>query len=134
MLQISAVVITYNSEKTLGLTLNSAHNVSREMIVVDSGSKDKTIELARDFGAKVYHRKFDGYGAQKNHGIKLAGYPWILSMDSDEVLSDELIESINSLEDKAAAAGYYFNRLNFYFGRPLWHGCQYPDRQLRLFP
>ena len=133
MLQISAVVITQNSEKTLGLTLNSAHNVSKEMIVVDSGSKDRTVELARDFGAKVYHRKFDGYGAQKNHGIKLAKYSWILSMDSDEALSDELIETINNLEDKSRFAGYYFNRLNFYFERPLWHGGQYPDRQLRLF-
>ena len=131
-LKISAVVITFNAQAGLRQVL-SALSFAGEMVVVDSGSTDRTVEICREFGARVFTRAWSGYGAQKNYAIEQALHPWILSIDADEVVSPELAEEITALNQLTPYAGFRIPRLNHYFGRPLYHGGQYPDLQLRLF-
>lgn len=132
MLKISAVMITFNAQANLRQVL-SALSFASEIVVVDSGSTDRTVEICREFGARVFTRGWSGYGAQKNFAIEQASHPWILSIDADEVVSPELAREISALEENTPYAGFRIPRLNHYFGRLLYHGGQYPDLQLRLF-
>jgi len=132
MLKISVVMVTFNAQAHLPRVL-SALSFSSEIVVVDSGSSDRTVEICREFGARVFTRAWSGYGAQKNYAIEQARHPWILSIDADEVVSPELAREITALEESTRYAGFRIPRLNHYFSRPLYHGGQYPDLQLRLF-
>ncbi len=132
MLKISAVMITFNAQANLRQVL-SALSFASEIVVVDNGSTDRTVEICREFGARVFTRGWSGYGAQKNFAAEQASHPWILSIDADEVVSPELVREISTLEENTPYAGFRIPRLNHYFGRPLYHGGQYPDLQLRLF-
>lgn len=132
VLKISAVMITFNAQANLRQAL-SALGFASEIVVVDSGSTDRTAEICREFGARVYTRDWGGYGSQKNYAIQQASNPWILSIDADEVVSAELAREIEALGENTPYAGFRIPRLNHYFGRPLYHGGQYPDLQLRLF-
>ena len=89
-------MITYNEEKKIGNCLDSLVNVADEIIVVDSYSTDRTIEICKSKGAKVISQQFLGYANQKNFGIQEAKFDYIISLDADEVLSPELINSIKS--------------------------------------
>lgn len=133
MIKLSVVMITRDAGRTLERSLNSVAGLADEVIVVDSGSSDNTVELASACGAKVLSHGWEGYGAQKNFAIEQARNEWVLSLDSDEMVSGELAKSITSLPEAPACDGYRLARLNHYFGRPLRHGGQYPDYQLRLF-
>lgn len=132
-LEISVVLITRDAERTVGRTLESVSGLAAETIVVDSGSADRTVEICRNAGARVFEREWPGYGAQKNFAIQQAGCPWVLSLDADESLSPELAAEIAALDENLPCRGYRIPRLNYYFGRPLRHGGQFPDYQLRLF-
>ena len=133
MKKISVVMITLDAARTLERSLNSVSRLADEIVVVDSGSSDSTAGIAAACGARVLDHPWQGYGAQKNYGIERAGNEWVLSLDADELVSDELARSIASLPDVPPCDGYRVPRLNHYFGRPLRHGGQYPDLQLRLF-
>ncbi|HLA41591.1 MAG TPA: glycosyltransferase family 2 protein [Candidatus Glassbacteria bacterium] len=132
MLDISVVIITLDAELVIGPTLAST-GFAREVVVVDSGSTDRTVEFCEKAGARVISRQWSGYGPQKNFAIGQASCPWVLSLDADEVVSSELAAEISALEDSTPYAGFRIPRLNHYFGRGLRHGGQYPDLQLRLF-
>jgi len=132
MLDISTVIITLNAETYLRRVLESV-SFTREIVVVDCGSTDNTLKICRQFGARIFQRNWTGYGAQKNFGIEQAQGPWILSLDADEVLSEELTREIRALPEHPPYSGYRIPRVNHYFGRALHHGGQYPDLQLRLF-
>ena len=132
MLEISAVIITLNAEGTIRNTL-TALDFTAEIVVVDSGSRDRTLEICREYGARIYEWEWPGYGRQKNRAIEQAVCPWVLSLDADEQVTAELAREIRALEENAPYDGYRLPRLNHYFGRPLYHGGQYPDLQLRLF-
>jgi glycosyltransferase involved in cell wall biosynthesis len=132
VLKISAVMITFNAQANLRQVLSSLGFAS-EIVVVDGGSTDRTVEICREFGARVFTKAWSGYGAQKNYAIEQARHPWVLSIDADEVVSPELAREITALEESTPYAGFRIPRLNHYFTRPLYHGGQYPDLQLRLF-
>lgn len=105
-----------------------------EIIVVDSGSTDDTVKIARRFGAKVYKRKWDGYAKQKNFAISKAKNEWVLSLDADEIVTHELADEIKAVPDNGAGKnGFFVSRQNMYYGKWLRFGGIYPDRQLRLF-
>jgi glycosyltransferase involved in cell wall biosynthesis len=131
-MKVSVVMITLNAERTVAQALGSTA-FAEETVVVDCGSTDRTLELCGRLGARVISHPWSGYGAQKNFAIGQARGPWILSLDADEVVSPRLAQAIESLDESTAFQGFRLARLNYYFGRPLRHGGQYPDWQLRLF-
>ena len=94
---LSVVLITFNSEKTLQKVLEAV-KWADEIVLVDSGSTDGTLEIAQKFKAKIVHRAFDGYGSQKNFATQQASHDWILSLDDDEVLTPELQQEIRHLD------------------------------------
>ena len=97
-IKISAYMITQNEEKRLPRTLEAVHQVADEIIVVDSGSTDKTEEIAKKYGAKFTHHKWVSYAHQKNFAQNKCKYDWLLSVDADEVLSPSLIQEIKQLK------------------------------------
>jgi glycosyltransferase involved in cell wall biosynthesis len=134
---LSIAMIAMNEEANLPRTLESVRWAD-EIILVDSGSKDRTIEIAKSFGAKTSYHAFGGHGEQKNVALDLCTSDWILLLDADEVLTPELqaeIRGVLACEDGRAPEfdAYWIPRLNLYFGRWIRHGGFYPDRKLRLF-
>jgi glycosyltransferase involved in cell wall biosynthesis len=130
---VSIAMIAMNEEANLPRTLESVRWAD-EIILVDSGSQDRTIEIARSFGAKTSYHKFEGHGEQKNIALQLCTSEWILLLDADEVLTPELqAEILALLSDEPEYDAYWIPRLNFYFGRWIRHGGFYPDHKLRLF-
>ena len=133
MIQISAVIITYNEEKKIARCIASVKNVADEILIVDSFSTDQTKAISIADGAKVIERRFEGYTAQKNFAVQEAKYDYILSLDADEYLSPELENSIFKIKSNWAADGYAPNRLNSYAGKWIRSCGWYPDRKIRLF-
>lgn len=130
---LSVVIITRNEEANLGRTLQSV-SWANERIVLDSGSTDRTVAIARELGAKVFEEPWKGYAGQKNSAIGKASGEWVLSLDADEEVSPELAESIKHVIDgNQSINGYFMARRNFFLGRWIRHGGFYPDRKLRLF-
>ena len=133
MTKISACIISYNEEKKIEACLKSLEGIVDEIIIVDSLSSDRTIEISKKYTDKIYDQKFLGHIEQKNLAITKAKYDWVLSLDCDEQLSDELKQSIlnvkNNLED---ADAYRVARRTFYVYRWLNY-CWYPDYKVRLF-
>jgi glycosyltransferase involved in cell wall biosynthesis len=130
---ISATIITHNEERNLRGCLESLRWVD-EIVVVDSASGDKTLEIAREFTEKVFvNAPFPGHKEQKNVAVDLAAGPWILSVDADERVSPELVERIRAEVENPRHDGYRFPRENWFLGNRMRHGGWYPDRVLRLF-
>jgi glycosyltransferase involved in cell wall biosynthesis len=133
MPKISAVIITFNEEQYIEKCLSSLEGIADEIVVVDSFSTDHTEEICSKFNVRFSKHKFEGYVEQKNYALSLAAYPYVLSLDADEALSDELKKSILRIKDNLIYDGYVFNRLNNYCGKWIKHSRWYPDRHLRLF-
>jgi glycosyltransferase involved in cell wall biosynthesis len=133
MNKLSVVVITFNEEKNIGRCIDSAKTVADEIIVLDSYSTDNTVAIATAKGAIVRQQSFSGYIRQKNKAIELALYDYVLLLDADEALSDELAASIKTAKQNFNNKAFVMNRCNIYCGRPIRHGLWYPDRKLRLF-
>jgi glycosyltransferase involved in cell wall biosynthesis len=130
---LSAVLITLNEEANLPRTLKSV-SWAQEMVVVDSGSTDATVEIARKAGARVFAEPWKGFAAQKNSAIEHAAGEWILSLDADEEVSPKLAREIQALlAGEPAFSAYRLPRLNHFLGKPLRHGGYWPDPKLRLF-
>lgn len=128
---LSVTVITLNEERELGRCLDSV-TWAEEIVVVDSGSTDRTREIARACGARVVHRDWTSYLDQKNHAIDLARHRWILSLDADEWLTPEGAAEVRAVLANPRAAGYAFNRRSSFCGAFLERAWN-PDWQLRLF-
>ncbi len=132
-LSLSVVIITLNEEANLARTLQSVAWAD-EIVVVDSGSTDRTHEIAESFHAKFYVEPWRGFAAQKNLALKKAGCDWVLSLDADEEVEPALAEEIKTtLAANPHAAGFWIPRKNFFLGRWIRHGGFYPDPKLRLF-
>jgi glycosyltransferase involved in cell wall biosynthesis len=131
--KISAVIITFNEERNIQRCLESLAGVADEIVVVDSYSTDRTGEICSSFGARFIRHKFTGHIEQKNWAILQASSPFILSLDADEAISDELRASIMKVKEKWTHDGYYFNRLTNYCGTWIRHTSWYPARKLRLW-
>jgi len=153
---LSVVIITHNEEANLGRTLESVKPLiadgKGEIIVVDSGSTDRTVEIAKSFGAKVFVEEWKGYAAQKNSAIDKAAGEWILSLDADEEVErdlarliafaisekkphpkQELLSAMGLTMPRDEASGFWIQRRNLFLGRWLRHGGFWPDPKLRLF-
>jgi len=130
---LSATVITRNEEGNIGDALRSLAWAD-EIVVVDSGSTDGTLEICRRFTDRVFERAWTGFVDQKNHAVALARHDWIFSLDADERVSAELRGEIEDLRRRGFdRAGYRIPRVAQFMGRWIRHGDWYPDFQLRLF-
>ncbi|MEO5592929.1 MAG: glycosyltransferase family 2 protein [Chitinophagaceae bacterium] len=130
---ISAVIITYNEEKNIARCLDSIRMVADEIIVLDGYSSDRTVEIARSKGANVKQGYFLGYIQQKNSAISLASNDYILSLDADEALDENLVNCILDEKKNFAADAYYMSRCTNYCGKFIRRGTWYPDKKIRLF-
>jgi len=153
---LSVVIITHNEEANIGRTLASVQPLVAdgrgEIIVVDSVSTDRTVEIAKSFGAKVFVEEWKGYAAQKNSAIDKAAGDWILSLDADEEVDQDLAahignlilgQSPNTMKEGDAVfqitvvastvCGFWIRRKNEFLGRWIKHGGFWPDPKLRLF-
>jgi len=138
-MKISACLIVLNEERNLERCLHSIAPVADEIVVVDAGSIDRTLEIARAFQARIVPQPWLGYVGQKNFALDRAQHPWVLSIDADEELSGELSAAITRLksdptaESPDAPNGYAVSRVVFYRGKWIRHGDWYPDHLVRLF-
>lgn len=135
-MKLSVTIITLNEEKGLPRCLGSVREVADEIVVVDSGSTDKTVEIAKKFGAKVFTRKFDNYANQKNYATAKTEGEWILSIDADEELSPELQQEIkNVLADSSRFSAYSMPRKNIILGKFIRYARWQPelDRHIWLW-
>jgi len=133
---LSVTIITLNEEQNLGRALESV-KWADEVLVVDSGSTDKTLDIARDFGAKVLKNPWTGYGQQKNFAQDHATHPWILNLDADEcvppLLATEIQKRLEQIgTGECQARGFYLPRKTYYLGRWIQHGGWYPNYLVRL--
>lgn len=132
-MKISATIITLNEERNLRRALETL-DCADEVVVVDSGSTDRTREIACSYGARVMEHPWPGYAAQKNFAAAQAAHDWILSLDADEALSETLSAEIMRLKKEGPrAAGYRMPRRAQYLGRWILHSGWYPDYKLRLY-
>ena len=132
-MQLSIVIITLNSEKILLKTLQAVQWAD-EIVLVDSGSTDKTFEIAQKFKAKIIYRAFDGYGSQKNFATQQASNDWILSLDDDEILTPELQKEIQNLDlQNTDFQGFKIPRSLIFLGKLLRFSGEYKRLTLRLF-
>lgn len=130
---LTATIITLNEADHIEPALESV-SWAEEIIVVDAGSTDGTVELARRFTGRVYTRAWPGYIEQKNHAASLATHDWILSLDADERVTPALRDEIRALLVSAPpCAGYRVPRISHYLGRWIRSTDWYPDYQLRLY-
>ena len=130
---ISAVIITFNEERNIARCLESLRGVADDIVVVDSGSADRTEEICRSHGANFIRQAWPGYSAQKNFANGHARHDWILSIDADEALSDGLKRSILELKGEGAIRVCKFARMTNYCGHWVRHGGWYPDHKVRMF-
>jgi glycosyltransferase involved in cell wall biosynthesis len=139
VLPISVVVLTFNAAETIGATLASVRDLSADIHVVDSGSTDATLAIAREAGATIHHHPFETYGAQRNWAIDTLefAHPWQLHLDADERVSDGLAAELRALfagdGPPISIAGYYVPRLVHFHGQPIRHGGMWPIHHMRLF-
>lgn len=133
MNHLSVAIITYNEEKNIEKCLSSLIKVADEIVIVDSYSTDKTVSIAKEYNAKIYSKEFMGYAEQKNYANSLCSHELILSLDADEVLSDELLQSINIAKQELLYDAYSLKRLTNYAGSWVYHCGWYPDKKIRLF-
>ena len=133
MAKISGVIITFNEEKFIENCIKSIIDVVDEIVVIDSFSTDKTKEICLKYGVRFIENPFEGFTTQKNFANDQARYDYVLSLDADEELSQELKQSILKAKENLNYDGYSFNRLNNYCGKWIKHSGWYPDSKIRLF-
>ena len=133
MSKLSVVIIANNEEENIGRCIGSVKGIADEIILVDSFSTDQTRELAVSLGARVIQHAFEGHIQQKNWAREHAINPYVLSLDADESLSEQLKSSIAVAKQDFKFDGYTMNRLNFYCGKPVKTCGWYPDKKLRLW-
>lgn len=133
LVKISGVVITYNEEDFIERCLKSMIDVVDEIIIVDSYSTDLTKEICEKYKVVFIERKFEGFGEQKNFAVQQASHDYVLCLDADEALSDELRESVLKVKNNWQKDTYWVKRSNYYCGKWMKYSGKYPDKKLRLF-
>lgn len=130
---ISAVIITLNEEKNIATAIKSLENLADEIIVVDSGSMDKTKKIAKDFGAKIYTHKFENFSSQRNWGLSKAKGEWILSLDADEQIPESLAAEIKTAIKNTEYVAFLIPRRNFILGKEIKYSRWSPDMHIWLW-
>ncbi|MBI3103898.1 glycosyltransferase family 2 protein [Candidatus Daviesbacteria bacterium] len=135
MIKISVVLAVFNEEENLRDCLQSIKDLAWEIVIVDGGSTDKTLEIAKDFNARIIQTNNPPlFHINKNKAIDAASGDWILQLDADEIVSPKLSEEIKKVVSKKSdIVGYWIPRRNFFLGKYLSKGGQYPDYTLRLY-
>lgn len=132
-MKISATIITHNEERNLPRAIESLRCCD-EILVIDSGSTDRTVEIAGKFGARVLEANWRGYAGQKNYASDQAVHDWVLSIDADEALSEDLEAEIWQLKKNGPTYdAYTVPRLAQYLGKWILYSGWHPDRKIRLF-
>jgi glycosyltransferase involved in cell wall biosynthesis len=133
-MKISATIVAFNEERNIARAVSSLLACADEIIVIDSGSSDRTREIAAALGARVIEEPWRGYAAQKNFAASVAANPYILSIDADEELTPALAAEIAALKTKPPQFdAWTMPRLARYLGRWIHHSGWYPDRKVRLY-
>lgn len=135
MNRLSVVLAVFNEEENLKDCLESIRELAWEIVVVDGGSKDRTLEIAKEFNSKIIQAdNLPNFHINKNKAIDAAKGDWILQLDADEVVTKELVQEIKKvIPKKTDINGFWIPRKNFFLGRFLKKGGQYPDYTLRLY-
>ncbi len=128
----SIIIMSYNEEGIIEDCLKAASKVSDDIIIVDSGSTDKTLEIAEKYTNRIYYNKMDTYGSQKNFGADKAKYDWVFALDCDEIFNPELIDYLNHIELKNGHI-YRLSRRTYFGGKHVKHSGLWPDRINRLY-
>jgi glycosyltransferase involved in cell wall biosynthesis len=133
-MKLSVVIITFNEERNIERCLLSVQELADEILVVDSFSKDKTLEICEKYNVRLIQNPFEGHIQQKNFAMQQAQFDWILSLDADEALSEELLKSIKHIKtiSKQEINLFEMNRLTNYCGAWVKHCGWYPDTKVRL--
>lgn len=131
-LPVSVMVITKNEEKRLVSCLESV-SFAEDIVVLDSGSQDKTIEIAKSLGCRVFVEEWKGFGLQKQSAVGKTLYRWVLSLDADERIPPETAKVISQVVQDPKAQAYSFPRKNFFHEKWIKHCGWWPDRVIRLF-
>src|SRR6185312_3446612 len=134
-MKISATIVTLNEERNIARAMASLKPCVDEVVVVDSGSSDRTCEIAAEMGGRVVREAWRGYAGQKNFAAACAAHDWILSLDADEELTAELAAEIQALRagGDRSEGGWTMPRRARYLGRWIRHSGWYPDRKIRLY-
>lgn len=134
MERISATIITRNEESQIERCLNSLQGVADEIIVVDSFSTDRTVEICNRYNCKVTARAFTGFGSQRQYAVGLTSHAYVLAIDADEVISEELRSRLIRMKEEGFAHRIYsIEVVNYYCGTPVYHSGWKPKRDIRLF-
>ena len=131
---LSVAIITKNEEDNLLPCLQSI-SFAGQIVLVDSGSTDKTLEIAAKLGCEIYSEEWRGFGPQKQSALEKCRLPWILVLDADERIPPQTAEIINRIvnDPQTLEAGFSFPRKNYFQGRWIKHAGWWPDRIVRLF-
>lgn len=129
--ELSAIVLTKNEQAVIGGCIESLLWAG-EIIIIDSFSSDKTIDIARSCGVRVHQHPFNNFAEQRNFALNIANREWVLFLDADEQVSSQLVTEINDAVGITGISGWWIPRKNFIFGRWMRHAGMYPDYQLRL--
>ncbi len=132
MVPLSVILIVCNEAQQIRRCLDSVKWVD-EIVVIDSGSEDDTVDIARSYHAKVVSHPWEGYVKQRRFALSQASNDWVLVIDADEVVSDALRDSIQSIAGSSSCSGYVMLRLNHFWGKPIRHCGWYPDKVVRCF-
>ena len=130
--KLSVIIITKNEAANIGACLESV-KWADEIIVVDSGSSDSTVEICREFGAQVHEHDWPGFGKQKNRALSYATHKWVFALDADERVTPELRSQLIKAIEEDSEDGFYVPRLSQFCGKFIRHSGWYPDYVLRLF-
>jgi len=133
MVPVSVVIITKNEAEAISSCIKVSKTISDDIIVIDNDSTDGTPVIAFGYGCRVYHEHWDGYGANKNKGIKYAKYDWILSIDADEVPDESLVGVLHETALNDPGIVYDINFISYFGRKPVRFGAWGRDHHIRLF-
>lgn len=136
MSSLAILILTRNEEENIVSVVENAKKCTDEVIIIDSGSTDRTVDLAREHGAKVSFRAWtDDFAAQRNFALEQTEADWVLYLDADERINDEMVQAVKKiLEGNAADCQYLLERRSVAFGTKFGHGVLKPDHVARMFP
>jgi glycosyltransferase involved in cell wall biosynthesis len=133
MVPVSIVIITKNEAAIIASCIDKARLITDDIVIIDNGSTDQTVEIAFTYGCRVYRKAWDGYGANKNKGIDAAKYNWILSIDADEIPDDELVKALHQTSFGDPDVVYDIKFCSYFGPKPIRYGSWGRDHHIRLF-